>query len=200
MPIIPTTKQTQPREDNDNYPTPKDLIERVLDKFPLGPEIFEVLDPGAGDGAWGRVIKERYPWVRLTGVELRKLPKPPEYDDWIIGDFRTMRTKKRYDLAIGNPPYGKMGAVKVRGLAEQFVRHSLELLHDKGKLTFLLRLAFLEGQVRGDGLWIEHQPKAVAVCKARPSFSGNGKTDATAYGVFAWDKGWQGESTELTWL
>jgi len=72
-------------------------------------------------------------------------------------------------------------------------------LEPKGHIFFLLRLAMLESQRRARGLWQEHRPKKVYVLGRRPSFTGNGKTDATAYALYLWQKGWQGETT-LDWL
>lgn len=69
-----------------------------------------------------------------------------------------------------------------------------------GLVRAALRLAFLEGQRRTAGLWKSHRPHTVAVCGKRPSFTGNGKTDATAYAVFIWHKRAGIQDTVLTWL
>jgi hypothetical protein len=76
---------------------------------------------------------------------------------------------------MGNPPYSH---------AEEFVRQGYDLLSVGGSLIFLLRLAFLEGQARRDELFQDMPPYQVAVCSKRPSFSGDGKTNATAFAVF----------------
>ncbi len=97
---------------------------------------------------------------------------------------------EEWNLIAGNPAYRD---------AEKWVRTSLNLLEPGGHLLFLLRLAFLEGQARGSGLWREHPPKAVGVCCKRPSFTGNGRTDALAYMFVLWEKGWRGEP-RLKWV
>lgn len=90
---------------------------------------------------------------------------------------------------IGNPPYR---------LAEEAVRWGLTHLRFGGAVVMLLRLAFLEGQARGRGLWREFPPSRVRVLTRRPSFTGNGKTDATAYAIFEWAG--SPKATTLDWL
>jgi hypothetical protein len=91
---------------------------------------------------------------------------------------------------IGNPPYRE---------AEAFIRRGLSMLDPGGHLIYLLRLAFLEGQKRRDGLFRELPPFQAAVCSKRPSFTGDGKTNATAFTLLHWVRGYRGE-TRLSWL
>lgn len=191
MPIITTTKQMRPRDSHDFYPTP---LKVCLQAIALLPDDFvpaTVLDPGAGTGVWGQAVNEFYPLAEITGVEIRHdAPAPAAYQYWCHDDFRLWRNFNNVDLVIGNPPYK---------YAEQFVRLGMRMLNADGIMCFLLRLAFLEGQDRGADLWRRLPPYQVAVCSNRPSFTGDGKTDATAYAIFYWRKGWSGE-TRLTWL
>lgn len=119
-----------------------------------------------------------------------------------------------FQLVIGNPPYGDLwkleqrklaAAAKKRGKkykrpprpasagpvadAEAFVRKSLADTMPGGYVLFLLRLAFLEGQDRCKDLWKAHCPLQVSTLGKRPSYTGNGKTDATAYATFLWQAG-----------
>ena len=192
------------RRELDFYPSPSS---KVLEGLTVIAEDLEVslgcglrtdpriLDPGAGDGVWGRECAKLWPDSYLVGVELREGCWDPRYDHWITGDFHdpnvlATSAHEEFDLVVGNPPYRH---------AEFFVRKSLNHLRIGGRLLFLLRLAFLEGQARGNGLYQEFPPKKVAVCKKRPSFTGNGKTDATAYAFILWEKGWCGEP-RLSWI
>jgi hypothetical protein len=84
---------------------------------------------------------------------------------------------------MGNPPYSH---------AEAFIRKHMTLLDAGGHCVQLLRLAFLEGQRRRRGLWKEFPAKTIYVLGKRPSFTGDGRTDATAYAIFLWERGWQG--------
>lgn len=187
--IITTDKQMRPRDPDDFYPTPAGLCDAALAILPPGFCPDRILDPGAGAGPWGAAARDRWgPAPYIVGSKLRTTTPPASYDYWAIGDFLTdpafapdpVSFPPMVDLVIGNPPYKH---------AEAFVRRSLALTRPGGYVAFLLRLAFLEGQARGAGLWREFPPAHVAVCSRRPSFTGNGKTDATAYAVIVWRVG-----------
>src|SRR5262245_27832883 len=100
-----------------------------------------------------------------------------------------MDKARAFDLVIGNPPYKH---------TEQFVRHGMDMLESGGYLVFLLRLNFLEGQGRGRSFWNRYPPVKVVVSSRRVSFSGDGKSNATAYAYFVWQQGYTGE-TKLAW-
>lgn len=194
MSIIQTTKELRPREPNDFYPTPQSHIlpaMRTCDAMLGVMPDPHILDPGAGAGVWGIAARNRWQRAHITGVELRPVEQPWQYDDWHNEDYRLWSSSSEdYDLVIGNPPYKH---------AEEFIRLALGQLAHRGVLCFLLRLNFLEGQDRGKDLWRKYPPALVEVCSERPSFTGDGKTDATAYALFYWRKGWQG-TTELAWM
>ena len=147
--------------------------------------------------------KQLWPRSQLAGVDLRRTEKT----DYALADagydvtFRANFLRKapvrtpeamwvawencRYDLVMGNPPYGK---------AQDFVQRSLELLAPGGVLVQLLRLSFLEGQKRA--AWWKTTPlERVLVCSKRPSFTTDGGTDACAYGIFYWRQGHVGPWT-----
>jgi hypothetical protein len=139
------------------------------------------------------VAREVWPLARITGVELRPASIPTGYSFWHPGDFPTWAREKieqgrTYDLVIGNPPYGK-------GLAEEFVRAGLDLLPYGGRLMYLLRMSFNEGMKRRDGLFTEFPMVACYSLARRPSFTGDGKSNATHYGLFLWEKGWEGPTS-----
>ena len=79
---------------------------------------------------------------------------------------------KRFDYAIGNPPYS---------LAEEFLWRALGLADD---VYFLLRLPFLESKKRRK-LFNDIGMPDVQVLVPRPSFI-NGKTDMTSYAWMHW--------------
>jgi hypothetical protein len=180
--------QLPARRDYDHYPTPQHTVLGALGLIEKAPG--RILDVGAGDGTWGRVARQLWPACHLEGIEVRFDEKPSDYDEWHIGDFAVSQPNGRFDLVMGNPPYSH---------AENFVRRGYNLLSVGGSLVFLLRLAFLEGQARRDGLFHEIPPYQVAVCSKRPSFSGNGRTNATAFAVFHWRAGYGGTPI-LSWL
>lgn len=196
---IVTDKPLPERREHDFYPTDLGTITSVLDRFRHTPGTGRhyqyprrVLDPGAGSGNWGKVARDMFPIAHITGCELREVPRPSDYNDWLIGDFLKLYEGlfPAFNLIMGNPPFKA---------AEAFVRTGLPLLHEEGHLIFLLRLSFLEGQARRDGIFTDLPPKAVWVHSKRPSFQADGKTNATAFATFVWQKGWFGK-TELSWL
>jgi hypothetical protein len=193
--IITTKKVMRPRNPHDFYPTPYPLARQMIEQYaPYQVPPSFVLDMGAGSGVFGDAARAAYPSAYITGVDIRPLSRPRSYDYWLTGgyDFLLNDESEVFDLVIGNPPYR---------YAEAFVRRGLSLLTHGGTMVLLLRLAFLEGQERGRGLWCEHLPKEVAVLCQRPSFTGDAGTDATAYAVFVWQKTvWQCVPPRLSWL
>ncbi len=188
----------QNRAEFDFYPTPLALAEAAIRLLPKAFNPIYVLDPGAGSGVWGRAARRVYGSrpLSMDGIEIREDARiTPDYDLWHRGDFLKTDIPNGYTLIAGNPPYAQ---------AEAFIRRSMNLLVLGGYLVQLLRLAFLETQERGYGLWLELPPKEVYVCVERPSFYPKGhpkagNTDATAYAIYIWQKGWAGK-TELKWL
>lgn len=185
--MIITTKQLRPRERHDHYPTPSGLCRAALALLPADCDPSHTLDPGAGTGVWGAAVRERWgAGPEITGVELQLSQRPAPYNRWFCMQFFAYaglalhRGYARPSLVVGNPPYR---------WAEAFIRLSLAMLVPGGYLLQLLRLNFLEGQERGEGLWATHGPLTVDTCARRPSFTGNMRTDATAYAVYIWRKG-----------
>lgn len=220
--IITTDKEMRDRDPFDHYPTPIRLCEAALSRIDISSSSpIQVLDPGAGTGPWGAAARKRWPIASIYGVEVRDVPKPAGYDFWFArhgyiplppphypaGPFKDDKAARRalakyaadlyvyqqpvwsaaansFDLILGNPPYE---------YAEEFTRMALHHLAPGGRIVFLFRLAFLEGQDRGVGLWRDYPPYRVDVCSRRPSFTGNGKTDSTAYACYYWRHGHQGD-------
>lgn len=176
---------THTRHLHDFYPTPRGHVEASLDLLP-DVAFRRIVDPGAGAGVWGEAARRRWPHAHISGYELRPVPKPDAYDAWLRGDFLATPTYPDVDLVIGNPPYS---------MAEAFIRRSLGQVMEGGYVLLLLRLGFLEGQKRHRGLWQTYPPLVVGVFGDRPSFTGNGKSDNTAYAVFLWQRGYQADAT-----
>lgn len=190
----------------DFYPTETKHIRAVLRLIPTGFHPHWILDPGAGDGAFGKVARERWQDANIVGIEYRWVARPTSYDYWMIRTSFLLRDPQAlpkdeayFDLIIGNPPYGKDGDLKDDLAAEKFVRRSLELLRPGGLLAFLLPLTWLGGQERANGLFEQFCPKRVSVAPVRPSFTGDGKTDATEYMACLWQKGWRGKFFAGSW-
>jgi len=179
------------RQPLDFYETPSAFCDAIVRVIPVRSPDAMVLDAGAGSGAWGAALKQVYPDVWLEGIDIDERPVPSSgaYDEWHPNqDFlaSTQESLGTYDVILGNPPFS---------LAEEFVRHAHTLLAPGGVVAFLLRLNFLEGKQRGEKLWKELPLSVLHVFSSRPSFTGDGRTDASEYALFVWAKGHHGKFT-----
>lgn len=184
----------QPVKEKEFYPTPIELCRAALNILPKDFNPIAIFDPGCGTGVWGTSTKEKYPDSYIGGIDIRKIEFNLAYS-YLIMETDYLSTfllkDKEYDLILGNPPYS---------LQEEFIDRSLELLKNGGYLLFLLKLSFLESKLRynkyfNNGL----NPKEVYVSVRRVSFTNDRKSNADAYGLFLWQKGWKGDTT-LKWL
>lgn len=207
------TKSGRKRSPRDFYITPKGLPTEAIIRFLVDERLSErerivALDPGCGNGVWGEELKNfayyddgkaYLPIIHGVDLEVKIVKQlnfpffEPAYTSWWQEDFLEF-DRKGYNLIIGNPPYS---------LAEEFVRHSFELLKSDGYVYFLFRLSFLEGIKRKNNLFTEYPIKRVYVCSRRPSFytteKGKHTTDTLAYAMFLWQKGYAGK-TELSYF
>ncbi len=158
----------------DFYETPAWAIHAVFPVLPVVEGVTRILDPGCGTGAILRELGAAFPENEVLGLEkdrarfeecARSTDLPVE-----LGDF--FHHHERYDLIVSNPPYA---------YALEFVQHALTLAP---VVCMLLRLPWLAGQARAQ--WQRENPSQVNVLPRRPSFTGDGKTDATEYAWFAW--------------
>lgn len=191
MTIIQTTKVLQPRSKHDFYPTPLGLCHAALVLLPDEPYQW-FLDPGAGTGPWGRAARTLYPDSYIVGVErypCHFCPHDHVYDEYHYADYLEWEPTVKFSTITGNPPYNQ---------AQAFVDKSLDILDNGGRVLFLLRLAFLESQKRSEW-WMEKPLKKLWVLSNRPSFTGDGKTDDTAYALYLFEKGFDGMA-QLSWI
>lgn len=170
------TNRGSARRARDYYPTPAWCVYRLLDALGVElPTSYDArwLEPSVGDGAIVRAVRQ---WnggcaynVRWTTCDLVRPPRA--VPDFHRGDYLELRTE-RFDVAIGNPPFA---------LAEPFVA---KMRRDADVAIALLRLGFLASAERAPFLRA-HRPD-VYVLPDRPSFTGNGETDASDYAWFVW--------------
>lgn len=170
--------------------------------------VFNVLDIGAGAGAWARpLLTDGRPpalSLSLTGVEIRDVENPDRlYDVWIPrqdflswNPFLSEGGFQPYSLVVGNPPFKD-------NLPERIVSRVLDggFLREDGHLVFLMRSAILWGKRRHSAFWLKALPllKAFLPIVPRPSFTGNGKTDTkTEYAVFVFSA--QKPSSNMSFL
>jgi hypothetical protein len=173
-------KTNNPRHPRDFYETPYGLIEAALKFLPIkGAD--HILDPGAGRGRWGRVLRKdpRFKKSYLVGVDIDRDPCEHFYNNWLKKDFLQYYGNADPDLIVGNPPFS---------LDEEFIKRSFRLLKPGGYMLFLLRQALLEGQDRCEYFWPIYMPEQVITSSRRPSFTNDGGTDNVAYAIYIWHK------------
>jgi hypothetical protein len=95
---------------------------------------------------------------------------------------------------LTNPPYK---------YAQEFVEHSLEILHEGNYCVMLLKIQFLEGKARRK-LFDKNPPKYVYVNSERQACYMNGDmskkmSSAACYCWYIWEKGFKGE-TIVRWV
>lgn len=171
------------RNPYDFYATPSALCDAALAEIntPYPPK--NILDAGAGAGAWGAAARRRWPTAHIVGVELRDVVNPhgAVYDEWHSGvNFLQWRSPQRaYDVIMMNPPFS---------LAQAFIEHAHTLRQFNGTIAALLRMSFLgsEGRV---AFWQRHPPLRLCPIVPRPSFTDDGNSDSSEYAFYIWRSG-----------
>lgn len=168
----------------DFYETPAWAVRAILPHLPAVHEGTQILDPGCGTGAILRELVKAWPHAEIVGLEkeegrykeceVQALPV-------VQGDFLICDDK--FDMIISNPPYV---------CALEFVQHAISRAP---VVCMLLRLPWLASQRRA--AWHKENPAALYVLPRRPSFTNDGKTDATDYAWFLWGHAQPGTWTIL---
>lgn len=164
----PTSGKRRPLDD---YPTPEWVI-RAISPHVAGKV---VLDPCCGSGAILDVFRER--GAEVVGIEVseaRAAEARAKGHEVIVADALAVEWP-RADLIITNPPFS---------LAQEFAEKALSSVATGGTIALLLRLGFLESKRRL--AFHRAHGSSVYVLASRPSFTGNGGCDKTAYGWFLW--------------
>lgn len=158
------------------YPTPRDTIEMLIASPLLTLPGGLWLDPCAGTGRIPSVTNSMRSDVRWLMVEIdrrhkRQLNSIARRNDLVvISDFMA-HPSTRCEVLIMNPPFS---------LALEF---AAKALRSASHIVMLQRLNWL-APARAN--WLrEHMPDTY-VLPRRPSFTGDGSTDATEYAWFHW--------------
>ena len=191
------------REPFDSYATPGWCVRRLLEAVHLPGG--EWLEPCAGDGKLVRTVEDFRPRVRnwaivdiqskfsCTAEMLREefmgdaLYVKGWHADFLGDEMLNKIEPKRFDVAITNPPFEH--AMAFRDRMRRMADHTV----------LLLRLPWMASAKRHQ-MFVEDPPAIVAVLPNRPSFTPDGKTDATDYCWAVWAPiGW-GDQTRMMWL
>ncbi|MFH1184504.1 MAG: hypothetical protein V1755_05635 [Chloroflexota bacterium] len=163
--------------ESDFWPTPAPATLALLAVCPP-PERSMIGEPAGGSGAIVRVLVGMGRTVSAS--DLRPECGPDcidagaihfEQRDWIADPHN------RWESIITNPPFS---------VAQEFTRACIAA--EPCYLALLLRLNVL-GSNPWAPLWLEHPPTGIYPLRHRPSFSGDGKTDACNYAWFTFIAG-----------
>lgn len=175
------------RAQNDFYPTKAKyvvpILKRLEDRFLYGCEHW--LEPCAGDGSIVRAVNEFAVANHATPPAWSAVEIDPGMCDMfyhrndfraVCGDFLRHIPDVQPHVIITNPPYL---------LAQPIIEHSLDLSE---LVLMLLRVNFVGSKKRSQ--WWRNMPVRpnIYVLDERPSFTDDGKTDATEYAWFVWDQ------------
>lgn len=176
----PTLKRTADLGGADFYPTPRWATHALIDNEDFNGTIWE---PACGDGAMSKVLKKTACEVYSSDLHDRG------YGD---GGVDFLKTKKRFDNIVTNPPFHS---------AQEFAERALRMA--KNKVALLLRLAFLESGHRAKTIFAKSPPARVWVFSERITFYMAGAerkgSGTTAYAWFVWDNIDEGP-TQLKWI
>lgn len=160
------------RDENDFYATEPLAIDLLMKVEDLSPIVWEC---ACGNGHLSERLKEKGKQVLCSDLIVR------DYE-CTQADFFQINPEVKCDI-VTNPPFK---------LAEEFIRHGLEVLSDGYKLCLFLKLSFLESETRDD-LFKTFPPVRIHVCRKRVKCAKNGqfenvKSSPTCYAWFVWEK------------
>lgn len=107
---------------NEFYPTPKNLIDKMLEGTDLS-MVSSVLEPSAGKGDIVEVLREReenYGWkFDIDCIEMDRdlrFVLEGRGSRVVAGDFLQYNTMKEYDLIVMNPPFSTSSSHLMKAL------------------------------------------------------------------------------------
>ena len=171
----------------DPYYTPEWVVRQCIDEIVpfICPVANRILEPGAGQGAFVKPLRERYPNGHITAIDIDPYDWP-EADEQLHGDLFETKLTGPYDLAVGNPPFSR---------ALDFIQYTLNV---SKAAAFLLRQGFLSS-ARRSAFFRMHRPSDVYILANRPQFTGEG-SDKADYCFVCWGRPAFNGTTNLHWL
>jgi len=171
----------------DPYYTPDWVVQQcIADVIPfVCPAARRILEPGAGQGAFVRRLRERYPTGHITAIDIDPY-EWPEADQPLHQDLFETRFDERFDLTVGNPPFSR---------AIDFIQYALGCSR---AVCFLLRQGFLSSNKRNPFFRL-HRPSDVYILPNRPTFVGE-HSDKADYCFVCWGRPAFNGTTNLHWL
>lgn len=149
------TNRGAERHAHDFYATPAWCVHRLVER--VGAMVGPVLDPCCGDGAL----------LRAAGRDGFTVDIQARFEPDMVANYLDDNVHLHYPTCIMNPPYK---------LAQEFIDKAARQCSVVYALT---RLNFLASAKRRD--WLASLNPTVYVLPNRPSFTADGRTDATDY-------------------
>lgn len=137
--------------DNNDWVTPEKLA-RFAASLVEGKKIVE---PGAGTGAITRFLPAKSIAIERNSIRLKQGEKVAPNARWIRADYLSLHFKSKVDCVIANPPFSS-------DLGFEFIRKSLEILREDGKLILILPSTYFQ---------TEKARKFIESCPTKFSFS-----------------------------
>ena len=196
-----TNRNGHERHLSDYYITPHETVREFLYSFESYSDkgyINLILDPCAGGDethgmTYPEVFKEKW-WGKVDTIDIRE-----DSPAAIHANYLNYKVPYKYDFVCSNPPFN---------LCCEFILKGLEDVVDGGYVAMLTRLNFYGAQKRKE-FFQKMMPKYCFVHSKRPSFIPKDMrkklalegvkvhTDSTEYCHLVYQKGYEGDFTEL---
>lgn len=140
------------RAELDYYATNPQAVKALFEKYNLSASTY--LEPCVGGGHVANEIKKLFGNdIDITCLDI----VDRGYEGTVVTDYLKYDTGKKYECIVTNPPFS---------FAEEFIKKSIELLDNNGKIAMFLKLQFLEGAKR-EKFFKEYPPKYIYVFRKR---------------------------------
>ena len=178
----------------DDICTPMDCVELMVNYIPNElwcRENLKVLDPCCGYGNFPAYLKTKVSsdFIYCNELSFERYNKCKELlnlKNITNQDFFEFKNKETFDLIIANPPYSG-GGNKNRSISNEFIKHSLSLLKDKGYLCFITPNNWMSYNNNNNTLkaLLDNGSFLVIDNDVKKYFKGVG----SSFTVFVWQKG-----------
>lgn len=199
-PLGASNHSKKERVENDFYATDYRAATHIFNKVPELYNMNNIIEPCAGDGTMGDVIK------KITNKNIDMYDLVPKREDIIERNYFNLKIKDKYDLIITNPPFRK-GNKKNPGLTDIILK-MLDDVKSNGYVCLFLKTLALESQERYNRIYSTMPPEKIFVYAPRISCYRDNDLSlpqgAISYSWFVWHKNNEGtydnNPPQLGWI